>query len=411
MLIRSTPDTSQKLAILGEAAKTDLACGTCGEGRRREPNLDQWIYPAVLPDGRTQWMLKVLQSNACAYNCAYCAQRAGRKCPRTTFQPDELADLFSQLWRAGRVGGFFLSSSINDRATRVMDRMLDTAEIVRKRHRFSGYLHLKLMPGIETDQIERAMQLAERVSVNFEAVSDAHLQKIAPMKRLKGGLVDVLKTASDLLKKNPGRYRCRGLTTQFVVGPSGERDVDLVRASLQCYRNLDLKRIYFSAHSPVPDTPLEDSTPTPLWREHRLYQADFLIRQYGFAIDDFIFDPQGGFNPNLDPKEHWAIRHPEFFPIEINTAPLEALLRVPGLGPTTAKRIVKARSFGPIRWPHELAGLGVRSKHALEYLLFDGRVRREEQLSLFALPPDAALIPIHVEPSVIHQDAPIEEIG
>jgi len=375
MLIQHAPNGMEKLELLGQAARYDLSCGTCGEGRKRARDAESWIYPAVLPDGRTQWMLKVLLSNACVYNCAYCANRAGRDEPKTTFEPEELAALFNSFWRRGMVAGFFLSSGIYANPKVVMDRMIATAEIVRKRYGFTGYLHLKLIPGAETAHIERAMMLAERVSVNLETVDDARLCRIAPRKRLENGLFDLLRQADRLWRENPRRWRCRGLTTQYVVGAGDETDRDFLAAMGRCYREVDLRRIYFSAFSPVEDTPLEGRTPTPLWREHRLYQADFLLRKYGFAAEELVLDERGNFEAHIDPKERWAEAHPERFPLEVNRAPLADLVRVPGVGPEGAKKIVAARRQGKILEPADLTRLGVRAKKASSFLTFDGKQR------------------------------------
>ncbi len=375
MLIKAAPDIDRKLDILGGAAKFDLACGTCGEGRKRDLKLDKWIYPSVMPDGRVQLMLKVLMSNACRYNCLYCAQRANRSSERTTFKPDQLAGLFGDLWHRKKAHGLFLSSSIYADTTTVMDAMLKTAELVRSRYHFTGYLHLKLLPGIEDAQIERAIHLADRVSVNFETTCDQRLARIAPEKRLSDSLEKVMNTAHHLLKRKTRHDRCKGLTTQFVVGPAGESDRELVEASGRIYRQLNLKRIYFSAHNPVPDTPLAEVKPTPLWRENRLYQADFLLREYGFAPKEFVFDENEGFDPRSDPKTSWAHAHPEYFPLEINTAAREQLLRIPGIGPIGSKRILAARKETRLHYPEQLKAMGVRERQAAPFLLFDGRRR------------------------------------
>ena len=379
MLVKSPPSLEKKLEVLGEAARYDLSCGTCGEGRKRDLDVDRWIYPSVLPDGRRQYMLKVLMSNACHLNCHYCALRSGGGPDTARLQAEEVASLFGELCRRRKASALFLSSAVYDHPVRVMDEILKTAEIVRLRQKFKGYMHLKLLPQAEPAQIERAMELAERVSVNFEATSPEFLAKIAPAKKLRGGLQATMGEAGRLMKQKDRRLRCRGLTTQYVVGPAGESDRDLLRAMSGAYRAYDLKRIYFSAHSPIKGTPLEHSKPTPLWRENRLYQADFLLRQYGFEEEEFVLDASDRFDMRRDPKSAWADAHPERFPLEVNRAEPEELLRVPGIGPKGVKRILEARIEGNLLWPDELQSLGVRAKQASAYLTFNGRRRYYQQ--------------------------------
>ncbi len=371
----------RNLEQLASDGRHDLACGTCGEGRRKLPS-GQWLYPAVMPDGRTQWMLKVLMSNACTNRCGYCAFGAGVDKREARLDPDELALFFSRLMARRKVGALFLSSAICDRPVKVMDDILKTGLLVRKKYRFRGYLHMKLIPGIGTDQIRQALELADRVSVNLEAVSDSHLKHIAPEKAFQEDLWSLLKTVQQLQKSS--RTQCRGTTTQIVVGPSGETDRQIVDFMNRCYRELDLKRIYFSAHSPLPGTPLEHLEATPLWREHRLYQTDWLLRKYGFSAWEIPTSEGGFLSMDEDPKLGWAKLHPEFFPLEITTASLEQLLRVPGIGPAGARHIVSARRQASLREPRDLAAFHISPAKAGPYLLFGGKRRMvpvKEQLA------------------------------
>ncbi|GAB4291789.1 MAG: putative DNA modification/repair radical SAM protein [Myxococcota bacterium] len=380
-LIKKPPSIEEKLEILGGEARHDISCGTCGEGRKRSPQ-NSWIYPAILPDGRTQYMLKTLMTNACVNNCAYCAQRASSPSRRTAFKAEELARFFESLLRKRLVGALFLSSAIGGNPVAVMDNMLKCAEIVRYKLRFNGYLHLKLLPGIESGQIERAVALAERVSVNLEAPSDDRLKIIAPEKRLKGDLLPLIEKANELIKNKDGKgFRCRGITTQFVVGAAGESDREIIATGAALYNSVgeQMKRLYFSAYTPVEDSPLEDVPPAPLWRENRLYQADFLLRKYGFSASELVFDDNGMFSEESDPKEAWATAHPERFPIEINAASFLELLRVPGIGPKTAKEIVEHRPKMKITDPLELKKLGARAEKASLYLLFNGKRKSIER--------------------------------
>ncbi len=390
MRLKSGLDREKRLEILGEASQYDLACGVCGESRRPSTQKDRWVYPTSSPDGKSQKLLKVLQTNRCRHDCAYCAFRTGRDGPRTRFDPEELAGLFKDMHATGLAQGLFLSSAIRGRSVATMDEMLSTVDIVRNRYGFRGYVHLKLLSGVEEAQIEQALRLADRVSVNFETVSDVHLARIAPEKRLEGGLWDTMRTAHRLfhaMKANGSPMRCTGMTTQLVVGPAGETDREIVTATHRHHKEFGLKRTYFSAHNPIEGTPLEDRDPTPPWREHRLYQADFLVRQYGFKPQEMVFGPDDGLSREMDPKTGYALAHPELFPMEINRVPLEALLRVPGIGPVGAKRVLDARRIETIREPRQLAVLGVRARVAAPFLLFDGRRRLSGGL------PDQLVLP------------------
>lgn len=375
-------DTLQKLDLLGSGAQADLACGKCGEGQTRvRDEIGRWIYPAVRPDGRTVKMLKILQTNACEKNCFYCATRRGRNIPRTTFQPDELAQTFDQIQRAGLAEAIFISSGVAGGSSRTMDRMLATAELLRRKFEFRGYLHLKLMPGAEPASIERALQLADRVSVNLEAPTSEHLAKLCPTKLYTEELLAPLQTARRLMNASPALAH-KTMTTQFVVGAVGETDREIAGRASQLYRDLALARVYYSAFQPIPDTPLQGHAPTPLIREHRLYQTDFLFRRYGFAFDELVFDFSNNLPTEADPKTMWAARHPEFFPIELNRASKEQLLRVPGLGPISVERILAQRRTHRFRSIEQVAHVGADSTRAAPFILLDGR-RVIHQLTLF----------------------------
>jgi predicted DNA-binding helix-hairpin-helix protein len=305
---------------------------------------------------------------------------------RTTLQPDELAAAFDQMQRKGLVEGLFLSSGIVG-TVRSMDRMLATVEMVRQKYQWRGYVHLKLLPNAEEAQIERAALLADRLSVNLEAPNEARLARLAPKKDFDHGLIEPLQRAWAIVRRlrNQGQaVASAGAVTQYVVGPAGESDQELLAASQWLYRQVGLRRAYYSAFNPVDDTPLQEETPTPPLREHRLYQADFMVRQYGFAVEELPFDSQGNLPNESDPKLAWATRHPESFPVEINRAPQAALLRVPGIGPQGAAAIVQARRGTRLRSLEDLQRLGVRSQQAAPFVLLDGR-RPSHQLRLFPM--------------------------
>lgn len=376
-------DILEKISILGQGAQYDLCCPACGPGmaRRRGP-LDRWIYPAVLPDGRTVRLLKVLLTNVCQNDCAYCGTRASASIERVSFLPEELARAFIEMLRQGKVEGLFLSSGIAGDAVRTMDRLLATAEIVRRRYGYQGYLHLKIMPGAQYSQVEAAVRLADRVSLNLEAPSEVYLTRIASRKDFQRDLLTPMRWVKQLADR--GLATPGGQTTQFVVGAADETDRDILTVTAQLYRELGLRRAYFSAFQPIPGTPLQDHPPTPLIREHRLYQADFLMRHYNFRLEDLTFDSQGNLPLHADPKVLWAERHPELFPIEVNSASREELLRVPGIGPRSATRLVQWRRQGRLRDLNALKAAGVVVARAAPYILLDGRPAGAKQLSLWS---------------------------
>jgi predicted DNA-binding helix-hairpin-helix protein len=348
----------------------------------------------VTPDGQRRAVLKVLQTSACEKNCNYCAFRAGRNTRRTHVTADEMARSFDLMYRAGLVEGMFLSSGIVG-VNRTMDEMLATVELARKKYGFTGYIHLKLLPNAEAAHVERAVQLADRVSVNLEGASQERLAILAPKKsmqellsplreaaRLRRGLIEsgVLPRRSERRQRveQPGSQpkwgNARlGLSTQFVVGPAGESDRELLALVNSLYRDYHLSRVYYSAFTPVKRTPLENAVPTDPAREHRLYQADWLLRFYGFAAGELPFDAQGQLRTDVDPKAAWARAHPERFPIEVNAAPLNLLVRIPGIGPQSALAILEARQIAPLREIGDLKRLGARGDQAAPYVLLGGR--------------------------------------
>jgi predicted DNA-binding helix-hairpin-helix protein len=300
-------------------------------------------------------------------------------------QPDDLAAAFDQMQRRGLVEGIFLSSGIVG-TVRSMDRMLATVELVRQKYGWQGYVHLKLLPNAEEAQIERAVQLADRVSVNLEAPSESRLAHLAPKKDFSHGLVEPLRRAWESVRRQRlagQRAVSAGASTQFVVGPAGESDQELLSTSQMLYRQMGVRRAYYSAFHPVSDTPLEHVAPTLPLREHRLYQADFMLRQYGYSAGELPFDRDGNLPLERDPKVAWAQAHPDFFPVEINRAAQAALLRVPGIGPLSAAAIVRARRQAKLRSLADLQKLGARANVASPYIHLDGR-QPEFQLSLFA---------------------------
>ena len=379
---KASLDLDYKIEILGEGARFDL-CGSCGgeESRKRHPQ-GGWIYPVNLPDGGKKVnILKILLSNNCMHNCLYCANREGRSHSIASFSAEELASLFWHLYQRGMVKGLFLSSAVDRSPSWAMNEMLKVAEILRYRLHFSGYLHLKILPDVSNDYLEEAVKLATRVSVNLEAPTPQSLCQIAPQKNFFGIWQKFQWFES---QKKKGLSAPAGVTTQLVVGGSKETDREIMHTTSQLYEHFGLARVYYSAFQPVADTPLSYKPPVSTWREHRLYQADFLLRQYKFSFEELVFNEEGNFPLSLDPKILWANNHPEFFPVEVNSAPWEALIRVPGIGITSARRIMKLRREITFRDPKELSKLGVLINRALPFILMDGKkLKRMEQLSLF----------------------------
>jgi len=373
-------DKLEKMKLLAHAAQYDL-CAACGtQTSRVRDDIGRWLYPAVLPNGKTVSLLKVLQSNACENDCFYCASRRSRDGQRVTFAPEELAWSFDQLARTGRAQGLFLSSAVCRNSARTMATMIATVELVRFRYGFRGYVHLKLLPGCEEAVVERAVQLADRVSVNLEAPNTQRLHRLSADKRFTEDLMQPMHYAKRFRDQELGARA--GLTTQFVVGAAGESDAEILQTVHGLYGQVNLTRAYFSAFQPVPNTPLEKLRPTPPLREHRLYQSDFLFRQYGFGFDDLAFDEDGTLFADADPKTMWAQRHPEYFPVEVNRASREQLLHVPGIGPRSVKRILQMRREGKVRCMEDLRAVGAVTQRAAPFILLNGR-RPPQQLALW----------------------------
>lgn len=386
-------DIREKLNLLGAAARYDdcraSATDAIAEGRglfapQPESPPDPRVLPCIshltTPWGERKATLKVLQTSSCQNNCRYCAFRAGRDVRRVHLTPDELARSFDLMYRAGLVESLFLSSGVMGTVS-TMDEMLATVELVRGKYGFRGYVHLKLLPGAQAAHVEQAIALADRVSVNLEAPTSETLAALAPLKAMPD-LMGPLRAASAILRRDAptsstaattwGHGRL-GLTTQFVVGPAGESDRDLLSTVQMLYQQIGLARAYYSAFSPVPGTPLAETTPTDPTREFRLYQADWLLRFYHFSADELPFDRSGQLRTDIDPKAAWASAHPEQFPVEVNAAPLTELLRVPGIGPASARAIVQGRRQGQLREIGDLRKLGARADRAAPFVTLAGK--------------------------------------
>jgi predicted DNA-binding helix-hairpin-helix protein len=386
MLVQVLPDTMTKLAQLGEATIYEPA----GDQPQQEPrharyqsrSLAECITHVSTPKGKLP-ILKAMSTTACEKNCFYCPFRAGRSAmKRLTFTPDELAGGFDTLQRAGKVQGMFLSSGIIKGGVTTQDKIIETAEIVRRRYRYSGYLHLKVMPAIEYDQLYRLMQLADRVSVNLEGPTQERVDALAPKKDFERDLLTMLRWAEDIRRKHPYE-KLAGTVTQFVVGAVGDTDQELLSLSSRLYREMGLTRAYYSGFSPVIQTPFENLPATDPLREHRLYQASFLLRDYGWSVEDLPFQANGNMQIAVDPKRAWAERYLREAPVDIMKASRNQLLRVPGIGPVGAEAILRARHQGKLTNLTDLQKLGLRKpEQASPYILLNGR-RPLTQLRLF----------------------------
>ncbi len=380
----SSPDPIQKLARLGTAARFEPA----GDQPQAEMQANaaeamSCISYVTTPTGKMP-VLKAMVTTACEKNCFYCPFRAGRGAMhRLTFSPDELARAFDQLQRAKLVNGIFLSSGIVGGGVSTQDSIIDTIEIIRRKYEYRGYVHLKIMPGADYEQIRRAMQLADRVSINLEGPTQERLYALAPKKDFAGDLLERLRWAYAIRQQaQKGEIRA-GVVTQFVVGAVGDTDLELLSLSQQLYRQMKLRRAYFSAFSPVEETPFENLPPAPPLREFRLYQSSFLLRDYGWDVEELPFKGDGNLPLEVDPKRAWADEHLREAPIDVMRATRRELLRVPGIGPKGADRIIQARRKGRLADLEALRAIGIHApQQAAPYILLDGR-RPSQQLRLF----------------------------
>ncbi len=367
-------DVRQKLAILSDDSKYDLSC-SCGsdEQSRRRRGLDgTWLYPVQLAAGGTGIMLKTLLSNVCTSDCAYCPLRQNGIANRCSLTPDEVADVFMETLRRRWLLGIFLSSGIVGTADATMERLVAAAEILRRKHAYRGYIHLKIIPGASEAAIRRAMQLASAISLNIEVPGARYFSQLSRYKRFDADIVAPIKYMAEQTARGAefSRIKC---TTQFIVGAADETDRDIVRYTGAIYGRLKFKRVYFSAYQPPREATfsLDDgANAARLVREHRLYQTDFLLRKYRFAPEEIAFDTAGNLDLAVDPKQRWADLHPECYPVKVNTADRAQLLRVPGLGPTHVARILEMRRERRLRSWLDIGLVGRNALKPLRYAVF-----------------------------------------
>ena len=382
-------DVFQKLAILSDAAKYDAACTSSGinRGGKKQPGMGSAMKAGIChsfaADGRCISLLKVLFTNHCIFDCRFCINRRSNETQRVAFEPRELADLTIHFYRRNYIEGLFLSSGVFRNPDYTCEQMIETLRILREEYCFTGYIHAKAIPGADNRLLHRLGLLADRMSVNIELPSQESLKRLAPDKE-KSAILRPMGYITEQIDQNTNelvRYRHApqfvpaGQSTQMIIGASPETDFHILHLTERLYQKYRLKRVFFSAYVPVAEhslLPAPDTKP-PLLREHRLYQADWLLRYYGFQARELLDEAHPNFNPLLDPKCNWALNHMELFPVEINTVPYPLLLRVPGIGVKSAKKIITARKSGSLDFCG-LKKIGVVLKRARYFITCRGKV-------------------------------------
>lgn len=404
----------QKLDVLSDAAKYDVACTSSGVDRQKQGKFGSCVAKGIChsfsSDGRCISLLKILLTNVCSYDCAYCINRASNDVPRASFTPREVAELTMEFYKRNYIEGLFLSSAIPKSPDHTMEQLIQTISILRYEYEFYGYIHAKTIPGASPESIRELGYLADRISVNIEMPSEESLKQWAPQKTKEGILRPMGYISKRLIQEKqersvsrlyaaagtkalPGkiypaarktgaltkswqdtpRFAPAGQSTQMIIGASPETDQNIVSLAQGLYRSYGLKRVFYSAYLPVNHNSQEGPPPKPpLLREHRLYQADWLLRFYGFSADELFTENQPDLDPLVDPKCGWALRHPELFPVEVNQADEQTLLRVPGIGVTGARRILTARRYGSVTFAG-LKKMGIVLKRAKYFILCGGK--------------------------------------
>jgi len=393
-------DTLEKLAILADGAKYDVSCASSGVNKKNKGGIGNsksyGICHTWTSDGRCISLLKILLTNYCIYNCSYCINRNQNDIQRASFTPREVADLTVQFYRRNYIEGLFLSSAVEVSPNHTMENILRTLQILRNEYHFYGYIHVKVIPGADPALIYKAGLLADRMSVNIEQPTEQSLRLLAPQKRLPAILTPMQQIHNELLTNSEERKKYRrvkkfvpaGQSTQMIIGASQDTDFIILKATETLYKRFALKRVYYSAYIPVnqgPNLPALTTAP-PLLREHRLYQADWLLRYYNFKAEEILSPEHPNLDTEFDPKISWALRNIHLFPLEINKASYEELLRIPGVGPTSAQRILSQRRIAPLSYDN-LSKMEVVLKRAKYFLTCQGRYYGE----------------IPIEPSLIRQ--------
>ena len=394
MLIQENLSIEEKLRILSDAAKYDAACTSSGVGRKGKEGFlgnsrVDGICHSFASDGRCISLLKILFTNQCIYDCHYCVNRRSNDTVRTSFTPEEVCRLTMEFYRRNYIEGLFLSSGVLEIPDHTMELLYQTLYRLRRVHRFNGYIHVKAIPGADPLLIEKTGFLADRMSINLELPTADSLKKLAPcksrntilkpMRMVQNGITENKNEVA--LYRHAPKFVPAGQSTQMIIGATPENDYQIVSIAENLYQKFDLKRVFYSAFVNVTHNSNLPALPggPPLLREHRLYQADWLLRYYKFKADELLSPERPDFNIFLDPKCDWAIRHLEYFPVEINRADYDTLLRVPGIGYKSASRIVKARRHSTLDFA-DLKKIGVVLKRALYFITCSGRMMYRTKL-------------------------------
>ncbi len=379
-------DLLKKLSILSDAAKYDVSCSSSGSNRKNTRSgignaAESGICHSFTPDGRCISLLKILLTNYCVYDCSYCVNRISNDVKRAAFTPRELADLTINFYKRNYIEGLFLSSAVFQNPNYTMELLIECIKILRKTYRFNGYIHVKAIPGADESLIKEAGLYADRMSVNIELPSSQSLKLLAPQKKKENILNPMNLISKEIISHKDLKNKIKttphfvpgGQSTQLIVGATPDKDLNILRLSESLYKKYSLKRVYYSAYVPVNNGGnLPTISHPPLLREHRLYQADWLLRFYGFNANELLDEKNPDFDMGLDPKTSWAIKNIELFPIEINKAPFEMLLRVPGIGHTSAIRICKTRRVSKLSFEN-IKKLGVVVKRARFFVTCEGK--------------------------------------
>ncbi len=396
MLIRQTPDAYDKLRILGSMATDDILTPPERNGNRRGPypsrkkNPNYGIYRASMPNGKSISLMRVMFTDFCKMDCAYCPNSHWVPRRRYAFKVDELARTFMELYRRQMVSGLFLSSGIAGDGSRTTERLVKVVDALRNSYGFTGYIHMKVMPGAEYEHVEAAHRLGSRLSVNIETTSVENMNKLSKMKDFRKDILAPMSWIHELSQTTSGG--AVGQATQMVVGAADETDRDVFARMDQLYSEWKLKRVYYAPFRPVRHTPLEEHPPTPMLRSHRLYQVDWLKRVYGFSNEELghAFDDNDLLPLDSDPKTSIAVENLDAFPVDLNHADRDRLLRIPGVGPKSAERIVRNRRTHSIDTWRDLQAMGVVRKRAWPFIVFPGhRPPRAKQLKLDLFAPNA----------------------
>ena len=375
----------EKLRILSDAAKYDVSCSSSGSSRKNTSNgLGNAAYSGIChswsADGRCVSLLKILMTNYCIYDCKYCISRKSNDIERAILTPDEIVRLTMNFYRRNYIEGLFLSSGVIKNADYTMEQMIAVAKKLRLEENFNGYIHMKVIPGASRELIHEIGLYVDRVSVNIELAENKALKLLAPDKKptdisTSMGLIrknQIQNTEEKKLFKGTPSFIPAGQTTQMIIGAGGESDFAILNRSENLYKNFGLKRVYYSAYVPVNKSGiLANTNAVPMLREHRIYQADWLLRFYNFKAEEILDEKNPFIDPLLDPKANWAVQNWHLFPMEINRAPYKDLIRIPGIGVTSAKRIVMARRHNVIKYEH-LKKLGVVIKRAKYFITVNG---------------------------------------